>query len=717
MAALGETGQLPIKICSGLITALTLAGIAGFGPAADAAPAKVPLPRPRPTAASVRPTSQGATSAHKTAATAPVVPLALASVSSNPVIPSLDTGNLKEAITLARQGKTTRAGELQQTIGDPVARKLVEWAILRSDDNGANFSRYAAFIAANPSWPSLHVMRRRAEAMLWHEGRDPATVRGFFAKWKPLTARGRFALARALLAQGDRAGAQEQVHEAWWNDSFGADLESQGLETFGGLITAADHKSRMDMRLYAGDVEGAMRSAHRLGGNALLIATARIGVIKKAPNAKALLDAVPADAQRDVGYIFSRAQWLRRADKIEEAGALILSVSREPPQALDTNQWWIERRLIARKLLDIGDNKSAYRVASNALPPDKENYRIEQQFTAGWIALRFLNDPSTAQAHFSRMVQGVSNPISLSRGGYWQGRALEALGQTAEARRHYEAAAQYPTAYYGQIARARLGYKDMALRPLPERPGRGQVEAARAAELLYAIGERDLVVTMMADLGERSSDAGGLAALGDVAAHHNDARALVQVGKGALSRGLPLDQYAFPTVGIPDYRAVGPAVDPSVIYSIARQESVFNPRTLSSAKAMGLLQVTPEAGRYVTKKFGAPFDVKRLMSDQVYNVQLGAAELGDLLVDYRGSYIMTFAGYNAGRGRVRDWIARYGDPRDPNVDPIDWVERIPFAETRNYVQRVLENLQVYRMRLGGGSKLLIEADLQRGRAN
>src|SRR4051812_1898026 len=274
LAALGETGHLPIKIRSGLMPALTLAGIAWYGPAADAAAsAKVPLPRARPTAASPRPASQSVPTAHKAAAAASVAPLALASAASNPVIPSLDTGNLKEAITLARQSKTTRATELQQTIGDPVARKLVEWAILRSDDNGANFSRYAAFIAANPSWASLHVMRRRAEAMLWHEGRDAATVRGFFAKWEPLTARGRFALARTLLSQGDRAGAQEQVREAWWNDSFGADLESQGLETFGELITAGDHKSRMDMRLYAEDVEGAMRSARRLGGNALLIAT------------------------------------------------------------------------------------------------------------------------------------------------------------------------------------------------------------------------------------------------------------------------------------------------------------------------------------------------------------------------------------------------------------------------------------------------------------
>src|SRR4051812_2913763 len=698
---------------SGLVTALALAGLTGLGPAADAASsAKVPTPRARPSAASPRPAA--APTARTTPAKA-AVPLAVASASPNPTIPSLDTGHVKEAITLARQGKSTRATELQSTISDPVARKLVEWAILRSDDNDANFSRYAAFIAANPNWASIHVMRRRAEAMLWHENPAPATVRGYFAKWDPLTAKGRFALARALLAQGDRAGAQTQVRKAWWRDAFSGDLENQGIETFGGLITAADHKARMDMRLYAEDLEGAMRSANRVGGTALPIAKARIAVIKKAGNAKALLDAVPAEAQRDVGYIFSRAQLLRRADKGDEAGALILSIPRGQSQVVDSDQWWIERRLVARKLLDLGDAKSAYQVARDAEPPRKENYRIEHQFTAGWIALRFLNDPVTAQTHFARMAKGVSNPISLGRSGYWQGRAAEALGKTSEARAHYEAAAQYPTAYYGQIARARLGYQDMVLRAPPLRPGAGQMEAVRAAEMLYAIGERDLVTTMLADLGERSSDPGMLAALGDVAARNKDARAMLLVGKGGLGRSLPVEQYAFPTIGIPDYRPVGPAVEPSIVYSIARQESIFNPRTLSSAKAMGLMQVTPEAGRYVSKKFGVAFDVKRLMSDSVYNVQLGAAELGDLIVDYRGSYILSFAGYNAGRGRVHDWVARYGDPRDPKVDPIDWVERIPFSETRNYVQRVLENLQVYRVRFGGGSKLLIEADLAAGR--
>jgi soluble lytic murein transglycosylase len=231
---------------------------------------------------------------------------------------------------------------------------------------------------------------------------------------------------------------------------------------------------------------------------------------------------------------------------------------------------------------------------------------------------------------------------------------------------------------------------------------------------LYAIGERDLIAGGLAELGERSTDMANHAAVGDVSARHKDARALVLLGKAALARGLPLEHFAFPTVGIPDYRAIGPEVEPGIVYAIARQESTFNPRITSSAGAMGLMQVTPATGRYVANKFGAPYDEKRLLSDQIYNVQLGAAVLGDLIKYYRGSYILSLSGYNAGRGRVKEWIAKYGDPRDPKIDPIDWVERITFSESRNYVQRVLENLQVYRVRFGSGSKLVIESDLRRG---
>jgi soluble lytic murein transglycosylase len=189
---------------------------------------------------------------------------------------------------------------------------------------------------------------------------------------------------------------------------------------------------------------------------------------------------------------------------------------------------------------------------------------------------------------------------------------------------------------------------------------------------------------------------------------------MMLLGKLALARGLALEHAAYPTIGVPSYTPIGPPVDPALVYAIVRQESWFNPKTVSSANALGLMQVTPPAGKYIAAKFKGTFDQKRLLSDQSYNVQMGSAELGDVIKDYRGSYIMAFAAYNAGRGRVRDWVAKYGDPRDPKVDPIDWVERIPFSETRNYIQRVMENVQVYRVRFGSTSRLLIEADLRRG---
>jgi soluble lytic murein transglycosylase len=222
------------------------------------------------------------------------------------------------------------------------------------------------------------------------------------------------------------------------------------------------------------------------------------------------------------------------------------------------------------------------------------------------------------------------------------------------------------------------------------------------------------VVSIAADLADRPTDPGALAMLAAVAARNQDARTLLLIGKGAMARGLPFEMHAFPIVGLPRYTPAGPQVDQAVAYSIARQESAFNPRAISSANALGLMQVTPAAGKHIAKRIGVTFDQKRLLSDPAYNVQIGAAELGDALETYRGSYILTFASYNAGRGRVREWVERYGDPRDPKVDPIDWVERIPFSETRNYVQRILENMQVYRVRFGGSSRLMIEADLRRG---
>jgi soluble lytic murein transglycosylase len=631
---------------------------------------------------------------------------------------AIDVSAVKRAVEMVRNRKQTDATEVKKTISDPAAQKLVEWVILRSDDSGANFSRYVAFVTANPHWPSIVTLRRKAEATAFQEQPPNPQVQAFLTQFPPLSAKGRFALARTLMAGGKRQEAEALVRDAWRYDGFSQDVESRVLEAFGNVLTRDDHKARMDRRLYEkNDTDAGLRAAMRLGGNEPAIAKARIAMLSKGGN-KAALDAVPAAARNDVGYKFARIQMLRRSDDLADAVTLIKTVP-QLDRSHDLDEWWVERRILARKLLDDDRFKDAYAVVSDASPPDSDNYRSEQQFMAGWIALRYLHDPATAYGHFIKIAEGNDNPIARARGAYWTGRAAEALHKTREALQHYQEAARYPTAYYGQIARAKAGLGELRLHPFPALSGADRNRAmssdlVRAAELLYAIDARDLAWTMLADLGDKSNDIGTLAILSELTAKYRDARGMLLLGKLALARGLALEHAAYPTIGVPSYTPIGPPVDPALVYAIVRQESWFNPKTVSSANAFGLMQVTPPAGKYIAAKFKGTFDQKRLLSDQSYNVQMGSAELGDVIKDYRGSYIMAFAAYNAGRGRVRDWVAKYGDPRDPKVDPIDWVERIPFSETRNYVQRVMENVQVYRVRFGGTSRLLIEADLRRG---
>jgi len=626
-----------------------------------------------------------------------------------------DAEALENVIELVRKHKPADATEVEAAISDPVARKLAEWIILRSDDNGASVERYRAFIAANPSWPSQTFLRRRLEAALWDDHRDDATVLAWFENESPLSAKGKFSLAHALIGRGDRANAERLARDAWRNDAMSEETENAALEQFGALLTPGDQKARMDLLLYGSEHEAALRAAKRIGSSEVALAKARIAAYRKASNTRALLEAVPRELHSDPGYIFSKIQLLRREEKFAEAAQLMLNAPRDPARLYNVDEWWIERRLLSRKMLDIGENRTAYLIARDAALPARDIYKTEQEFTAGWIALRFLRDPATAAQHFARIGIGSVNPTTLARAGYWQGRAAEAAGRIQQARAAYSAAAVQSTSYYGQLARAKLGLPQIELNGAPAARGRGieRLEIVRAVQLLYALDEREIAVPIFADMGD-NGDPDALVGLGELASRNGDARGMLLLGKAALNRGLPFDFYAYPVNGIPPFKSIGPDIEQSVVFAIARQESAFNPAVVSPAQAYGLMQVTPDAGRYVCKKYGVGFDLGRMKTDPVYNAALGAAELGGLLEDYRGSYIMAFAAYNAGRGSVKKWIERYGDPRDPKVDAVDWVEQIPFSETRNYVQRIMENLQVYRARFGGGTRLQIEADLHRG---
>jgi peptidoglycan lytic transglycosylase len=720
-------------------------GLSGF--AADAAAkSKVPLPKPRPIARNIAAkdktreaakdapaASPGKTAAPAATAAAPpsvltpatrqhaalppparraAAPAAVAATSSTS---QADKDALENVIELVRKHKAADATQVEATIADPVAQKLAEWIILRSDDNGASVERYRAFVSANPSWPSQTFLRRRIEAALWDDHRDDSTVWAWFENESPLSAKGRFALARVLISRGDKANAERLVREAWRGDSMSEDTEETALDQFGALLTPGDQKARMDFMLYGSEHEAALRAAKRLGSNQVALAKARIAAYRKVSNTRALLDAVPRELHGDAGYIFSKIQLLRREEKFTEAAQLMLSAPKDPARLYNLDEWWIERRLLSRKMIDTGEHRTAYLIARDAALPTRDIYKTEQEFTAGWIALRFLQDPSTAAQHFARIGVGSVNPTALARAGYWQGRAAEAAGRAQDARTAYTAAAAQSTSYYGQLARAKLGLPQIELNGTLANRARGieKLEIVRAVQLLYELDERELAIPVFGDMGD-NGDADALIGLGELASRNGDARGMMLLGKGALNRGMPFDFYAYPVNGVPPFKAIGPEVEQSIIFAIARQESAFNPAVVSPAQAYGLMQVTPDAARYVCKRHGATYDLGRLKTDPVYNAALGAAELGGLIEDYRGSYIMTFAAYNAGRGSVKKWIDRYGDPRDPKVDAVDWVELIPFSETRNYVQRIMENLQIYRARFGGGTRLQIEADLHRG---
>lgn len=625
---------------------------------------------------------------------------------------SQDLAATKQAIELVRRRKFNDATTLATSIGDPVARKLVEWALLRNSDSKIGFDRYAVFIEANADWPSIPLLRRFAEARLWQDRQDAATVRRFFGE-PPISALGRLALARVLLGEGDREGAKREVRAIWQSAEMSAGLEATVADAFRDQLTPADDIARMDRRIGAKDFGAAMRAAKRLGPAQVAIVKACDAVKANSTKSGALLDAVPNEARKDLGYALCRLHWLLAHNDLVTAAKVVAESAREEMRHQDTDEWWRECRLLARRLIDLGDVRTAYRVVREAALPAHRYYRAEYHFMAGWIALRFLDDPSTATKHFTHVDEGTVDPIVLARAAYWRGRAAEAAGQLEEMHAQYETAAHYPTAYYGQLARARLGLGEIALSPRPMQSADGaQSDLLHAADILYAIGEFDLALSFVSDFAETSSDVATLSGLGQLTARYNDAQAMLLLGKTALARGLPTERYAFPKIGVPSFRPVAPPIDQSIIYSIVRTESAFDQRDTSPAKAVGLMQVTPEAGRDTAKRFGVAYDWKRLVSDAVYNTQMGAAEVSALFKEYTGSYIMTFAGYNAGRGRVRQWVAQHGDPRDPKVDAVDWVERIPLAETRNYVQRVMENLQVYGTRFGT-SVATIEPNLHR----
>ncbi|VAW12568.1 Soluble lytic murein transglycosylase precursor [hydrothermal vent metagenome] len=752
MADLGEGCQMRSRWAAKLTALTFLAGLAtGIastgGRAAPPPKAKpqitpastagaIPAPKPKPGAAplavSVAKRTPPGVNAPPAAATAPKpfrsragAPTRKPKVAETAALRNLkDLNGFIAVIDHARAGRFNAAyAGLTPAMG-PVAGDLVSWLYFRDGGAREDPKRIQSFLTARKTWPNSSLMRNSIEAaiLLGYGGRDFA--RDYFAKTKPRSGAGM--IARGALALEDRNAkeARKWFARAWRQKPLNASIERRVLSLCRNCITASDEKARLDTMMYNGSTKTALRAAGRLGRDKVRLVEARIAANKGLRKTAAAIKRVPAALRSDLGLRYSQIRYLRRKASYGDARKLMLGAPVDHKKLVAPGSWWTERRILARQALgnDTPEGvkpQDAYRLAA-AHGYSKGNNFAEGEFLAGWIALRYLNDPKTALVHFKRLRAGVRLATSVSRAEYWLGRTRSALGDEAAAREHYQAAAEKSRRFYGQLAREMLGGVSVLL----ELPADARITAedrarfaarpmVQAARLLGAANATDLAGRFVSALSYRIRAPGEYALLARLAEGLSLPHVAVRVGKVALSRDVPLLAAAFPLDNFP--MPAGASVEAALLGGLARQESEFNWRASSRVGARGLMQIMPGTAKDIAKNHNLPLSLKRLVEDPIYNVTMGEAYLGELIERFEGSYILAIAGYNAGPGRVGQWLKRYGDPRTAAIDPLDWIENIPFNETRAYVQRVLENLQIYRARIAGQPQpIQLTADMTRG---
>jgi soluble lytic murein transglycosylase len=621
-------------------------------------------------------------------------------------------GTLKQGLEALYDGKVERALAIHAGMAaDILDRKILAWTVALSGKSGVPAITILDVMTSLSDWPGQHYMEIYLERAIARENRQSADIIRILGRRELKSIEGAAELTDAYLKTGNRELAHATLAPFWWQERLSKNEEKSILRRFGDLLTRDDHRKRMHTQFY----NDRWREGRRMGALAeqYSLSLAREAVVRRSGNAGKLVEKVAPESQKDAGYLFTRIAYARKTDQHELAASLLKSAPTDPTVLVDPDEWWTERRIVSRAMLDRGKPQLAYELAANH-SAQSAGAIADAEFHAGWYALRYLNNSSLARKHFQKLIEVSSMPISLSRGYYWLGRSHSG----EERKRYYKKAAQYGTAYYGQLAAQALGTPKLNI-VKPEPTSREQQrfdsrEQVIAIKRLEALGFDDRARILYRHLAETLSSPGELAILSARAEKRGDMPLALQVGKMAHYRGIAVDTLSWPVGAIPTSARIGKS-GLALAYAIARQESAFNKSAVSPANARGLLQLLPGTAKQMARETGLGYSYKKLTVDAAYNATLGAAYLDKQLENFGNSYILTFAGYNAGPRRAMEWIEQYGDPRGKPLDfVIDWIERIPFTETRNYVQRIMENYQVYKARLSG-APLDIEDDLRFGR--
>jgi soluble lytic murein transglycosylase len=627
-----------------------------------------------------------------------------------------DVANLRRAIECARHGDVSGARAAREALADPLAKKVATWALADSDGDSLGFFEIDEARRDLADWPRASRWRAAAERQIEASAKSPSDIVQWFGPGDPQTAQGALALATAYRTLGKVQQANALIKH-WWRDrSFDADTQRAMQMRFPGAMTTEDNVRRVDILLYQSNNQAARELIPLLPPEWQLAAQARIALRANADSASDLAAALPPSVANSPGVAFERAAYMRRHNLDNLALALVKDFPREIVTPEQAKTVWDERKQLVLTALRAGDYKAAYAAADSAIGLGSE--AADSAFLAGWIALTKLKDPATAARHFATIDQVGVTPITRARALYWEGRAAEAAHDRTAATNYYEAAAVHKTTFYGQLAAEKLGQKlVLTADPMISPADRSRFEAREAVQatrLLYDLGYRDLYRTFVLNLDDIVPSTQEAALLVDLARGYGDQELSMKAARGAAQRGLILPQRAYPYLTPP---ATPGGAEPALVLAITRQESDFDPRTRSGVGARGLMQLMPSTAAIVARRIGVGYSASRL-DDPDYNMRLGSSYLGQLVDRFSGSYVMAAAGYNAGPGRPAQWVNYCGDPRGGSTDPVDFIECIPFSETRNYVMRVMENTQVYRAKMNGGSApVTLMTDLKRGSYN
>jgi soluble lytic murein transglycosylase len=596
------------------------------------------------------------------------------------------------AIGAARAGDWTQAYTAAGRSGDPLPMKIVRWLDYTRSNVVGRFADISSFIAQNPDWPSQKILRRQAEQALSGESDDAAAA--WFQKFPPVSPLGKARAAAIAIAHGQNDAGLAAMRATWIESDFNANEEREFLARYSGYLRPEDSEKRLDRLLWDRETEAARHMLALVQGDFRAEATARLALIDHAANARTLLAQVPEARRADPGLVFDTIHYDRHLDDNDAAAQLLLAHADNPVRPA---AWAGERQLVARRLLAVGNADLAYKVVEQSAQTDGNAYS-ESEFLAGYIALRFLKNPALAFDHFSRVMTRVASPAAKARGEYWSGRAAAAQGKPELAAKWYAAGAEHMVTFYGQLAAHQLG-NDAPPHPQPEpRPSADELaefnarELTQAAALFAAAGDRDhlkIFLLQQADLAKKPID---FAMIASFAEQHGRVDVAIAVARRSIDAGMPLMIHGYPVTTLPG----GTGPEAALLLAIVRTESAFDQEAMSGVGARGLMQLMPGTAQLIAKQLQMPYSVDRLVTDGLYNLTLGRAYIGKLLEDFGGSYPLAIASYNAGPGRIRQWLHDYGDPRGREIDMVDWIEAIPFTETRLYTQRVLESLQIYR---------------------